>query len=137
MDWQNLVYALTQVAHNFVAVAVLGGALLARWPVRHAAPELRRFGWLVLAGWVVQGGSGLSFGAISYAYYGQFPDIHGIAIAALTIKVLCAALGFLLAAAYLRYGGSWPKERVSAAWRGLIVLAAAALTAAAFLRWFS
>lgn len=137
MDLQNLAYALNQVAHNFGAAAVLGGAVLARWPVRHEATERRKFTWLILAGWGVQVGSGMAFGAISYAYYGQFPDIHGIAIAALMIKVFCAGLGFLLAALYLRYGAGWSKARIESAWTGFIALAATALAAAAFLRWFS
>lgn len=137
MDLQNLAYALNQVAHNFGAAAVLGGAVLARWPVRHEAAARRKFAWLILAGWGAQVGSGMAFGAISYAYYGQFPDIHGIAVAALMIKVFCAGLGFLLAALYLRYGAGWSKARIESAWNGLIALAATALAAAAFLRWFS
>lgn len=137
MDLQNLAYALTQVAHNFGAAAVVGGAVLARWPVRQDAATLHPLAWLILSGWVLQGASGTAFGAISYAYYGQFPDIHGIAVAALALKVICAAVGFVLAAAYLRYGSSWTDERVEAAWHGLMALAATALAAAAFLRWFS
>lgn len=137
MDVQNLAYALTQVAHNFGAVAVMGGAVLARWPVRQDAPALRSLAWLILSGWMVQGASGMAFGAISYAYYGQFPDIHGIAVAALALKLVCAATGFLLTAAYLRYGTSWASNRVEAVWHGLMALAATALAAAAFLRWFS
>lgn len=137
MDLQNLAYAINQVAHNFGAAAVVGGAVLARWPVRHEAVARRKFAWLILAGWGVQVGSGMAFGAISYAYYGQFPDIHGIGIAALMIKVFCAGLGFLLAALYLRYGTGWSKARIESAWNGFIALAATALAAAAFLRWFS
>lgn len=137
MDLQNLAYALNQVAHNFGAAAVVGGAVLARWPLRHDPAGLRQFAWLILAGWLVQGGSGLTFGAISYAYYGQFPDIHGIAIAALVLKIVCAVLGILLAAAFLRYGANWTRERIDSAWHGLTMLAATALAAAAFLRWFS
>ena len=137
MDLQNLAYALNQVAHNFGAAAVLGGAVLARWPVRQEPAARRKFAWLMLTGWVVQGGSGVVFGAVSYAYYGQFPDIHGIAIAALMVKIFCAAMGFLLVAAYLRYGAGWSAARIESAWNGLIALATTALAAAAFLRWFS
>lgn len=137
MDLQNLAYALTQVAHNFGAVAVVGGALLALWPVRQEPVMRRKLGWLVLWGWTVQGASGMTFGAISYAYYGQFPDLHDIAIAALLLKVLCAAAGFVLAAIYLRYSSHWPDTRRDGVWSGLLVLSATALTAAAFLRWFS
>lgn len=137
MDLQSLAYALTQVAHNFGAVAVVGGAILGRWPQAAAPLQRRRLAWLVLLGWMVQGISGAGFGAISYAYYRQFPDIHGIAIAALYLKMACALVGFLLAAAFLRYQRAWSERRQYMAWNGLIVLGVTALTAAAFLRWFS
>jgi hypothetical protein len=136
VDTQNLAYALIQVIHNFGAAAVVGGAVAACWPVR-AEPNRRRLAWLVLAGWATQAASGAGFGTISYAYYGQFPDIHGIAVAALGVKMSCAAAGFALAAAYLRLEGGWSERGRSAAWLVLVALAATALTAAAFLRWFS
>lgn len=137
MDLQNLAYALTQVAHNFGAVAVVGGPLFARWPLRPAEPIRRRLAWLVLVGWMVQGASGASFGAISYAYYGTFPDIHGIAVAALLLKMGCAVMGFLLVTTVLHKAERWPAPRHDAAWTGLLALGVTALTAAAFLRWFS
>lgn len=137
MDLQSLAYALTQVAHNFGAVAVTGGAIMGRWLMAGSSLSQRRAGWLVLLGWLVQGISGAGFGAISFAYYGQFPDIHGIAIAALYLKAACAIGGFLLAAAFLRYQRAWSERRQYMVWNGLIVLGVTALTAAAFLRWFS
>lgn len=137
MDLQNLAYALTQVAHNFGAVAVVGGPLFARWPLRLDEMARRRLAWLVLVGWMVQGASGAGFGAISYAYYGAFPDIHGIAVAALLLKMGCAVAGFLLVTVVLRKGERWPAPRHNAAWTGLLALGVTALTAAAFLRWFS
>lgn len=137
MDLQNLAYALTQVAHNFGAAAVVAAPLFARWPLRADAAVRRRLAWLVLAGWVVQGMSGAGFGAISYAYYGAFPDIHGIAVAALLLKMACAASGVVLAALMLRWGARWSDDAHHCAWGGLLLLGATALTAAAFLRWFS
>lgn len=137
MDLQNLAYALTQVAHNFGAVAVVGGPLFARWPLRLDETARHRLAWLVLVGWMVQGASGASFGAISYAYYGAFPDIHGIAVAALLLKMGCAVAGFLLVTVVLHKGERWPAPRHDAAWIGLLALGVTALTAAAFLRWFS
>jgi hypothetical protein len=137
VDGQNLAYALTQVVHNFGAAFVVGGAVFARWPAWQPRGAQRRLAWLVLLGWAAQAASGAGFGAISYAYYGQFPDIHGIAIAALATKMACAVAGFLLAALYLRREARWPERNRSAAWAGSAVLAAIALTAAAFLRWFS
>jgi cytochrome bd-type quinol oxidase subunit 2 len=137
MDLQSLAYALTQVVHNFGAVAVVGGALLGRWPQATAPLTRRRLAWLILAGWLVQGASGAGFGAISFAWYGQFPDIHGIAVVALLVKMACAVGGIVFAAAFLRYQAEWDERRQEAFWTVLILLGVIALTAAAFLRWFS
>lgn len=136
MDPQNLAYALTQILHNFGAVAVTGGAVAARWPMQ-SFDRRRALAWLVLAGWGTQAASGALFGAISHAAYGQFPDIHGIALAALFLKMGCAATGFGLAASVLAFGGGWSEPRRALAWSALVALAATALCAAAFLRWFS
>lgn len=43
--------------------------------------------------WAAQITSGALFGAISYHYYGRFPEISGIAMAALTVKVINAGWG--------------------------------------------
>lgn len=135
MDLQNLAYASIQVIHNFGAVAIVGGAAYGLWlgPGRMRKP----LAWIVLAGWTAQAISGGAFGVVSWLYYGRFPDIHGIAVAALLIKMACAAAGFMLAAAYLYRGIGWSELAQQAAWRVLITLGATALTAAAFLRWFS
>jgi hypothetical protein len=92
---------------------------------------------VVLTGWAAQAISGAAFGAVSYAYYGQFPDLHGIAVAALVTKMACAFAGFALAATYLRRHAAWTARRCRRAWNALLGLAATALIAAAFLRWFS
>lgn len=136
MDLQNLAYALTQVVHNVGAVAVVGGAIFGRWPQPAEPSARRRLAWLILTGWSLQAASGLGFGAVSYAYYGQFPDIHGVAIAALYLKMACAVAGFVLSVAFLRYQSRWPGGGASV-WSGQILLGITALTAAAFLRWFS
>lgn len=136
MDIQNLGYALTQVAHNFGAAAVVGGAVASLWLAPR--PELdRSLAWLVCLGWAAQAASGAAFGAISFYFYGKFPDISGLAIAALAIKVACAASGFLLAAFYLLRAASWSATSRRKTWLTLAGLGATALTAAAFLRWFS
>ncbi len=133
MDWQNLAYSATQIVHNFGAVAVVGGAACAlAW--REAAVQ-RRLVWLVFVGWVTQAASGATFGAISYYHYGEFPDIHGIALAALGIKMACAASGFVLAAWQLIVHPSRIPARPL--WGALFGLGALALSSAAVLRWFS
>lgn len=137
MDPQNLAYALVQVVHNFGAVAVVGGAVAARWLVRDAPATQRRLAWLVLAGWVAQAASGAGFGAISFHFYGQFPDIHAIARGALFVKLACAASGVSLAAVYLHRASDWLPARRGMVWTLLLLLGVAALSSAAFLRWFA
>ena len=137
MDLQNLSYAAIQVVHNFGAVAVVGSAVCALWPGLGLAGMRRPLAWAMLFGWAAQAASGAAFGGVSWLYYGRFPDIHGIAVAALLIKIACAAAGFMLAAAYLYRGAGWRERAQQATWRTLAALAATALTAAAFLRWFS
>jgi len=95
----------------------------------------RRLAWLVLAGWLVQAVSGAAFGAISFYYYASFPDIHGIAVAALVVKVICAALGFILAAWLLIEQLTESTRRYC--WLSLCGLSVLALSSAAVLRWFS
>ncbi len=136
MDWQSIGYAAIQVAHNFGAVAVVSGPLFALWLVPAGAPGLRPIAALVLAGWALQVVSGAAFGAASYAWYGHFPDIHGIAVAALVIKIACAIAGLALTTFHLvttRKGDARSRDP----WSILLALGATALTAAAFLRWLS
>lgn len=133
---ENLAYALTQVLHNFGAVALLGAAVGAFWPA--SRPEYERaLGWLIVGAWGVQIASGGLFGLISLYYYGETPDLSTVASVALAVKVTAAVSGFLLAIFYLLRGGDWPPARVRGSFKILATLGAAALTAAAFLRWFS
>jgi hypothetical protein len=50
---------------------------------------------------------------------------------------LCAALGFMLVAAYLLLGAKWSENKRGRVWPSSAILAVIALSAAAFLRWFS
>ncbi|MGA2187333.1 MAG: hypothetical protein ABSH33_02315 [Steroidobacteraceae bacterium] len=138
MDAQDLAYALTQVVHNLGAVSVTGGAAAA-CGLELAEPRAARrlLAGVVLGGWVAQGASGVCFGAISYAGYGHFPDIHGIAIGALVLKMACAAAGFSAAVLYLARETRWSARGRQRAWATQLGLALTALAAAAFLRWFS
>ncbi len=137
MDLQNLGYAVVQVVHNFGAVAVVGSAGYALWPGPALARMQKSLARTMLAGWAAQAASGGAFGGVSWLYYGRFPDIHGIAVAALVIKMACAAAGLMLVAIYLYRGAGWSDRAQQTTWRALATLAATALTAAAFLRWFS
>lgn len=136
MGGENLAYALTQVVHNFGAAGVLGGAVFALWPASRLENG-RSFAWLILVAWGAQIASGGLFGLTSLYYYGETPDLSRIAMAALTVKVAAAVAGFLLAAFYLLRGRKWDRVRVKRTFQGLVALGAIALTAAAFLRWFS
>jgi hypothetical protein len=136
MGAENLAYALTQVVHNFGAVGVLGGAVFAVWPDSRLQ-QGRKLAWLIFGAWSAQILSGASFGATSLYYYGKTPDLSSIATAALAIKVAAALAGVSLAVWYLRRGGQWAHADAKRAFLGLAVLAALALTAAAFLRWVS
>ena len=136
MGSENLAYALTQVVHNFGAVAVLGGALFALWPVSRLEYG-RTFARLILVAWATQIASGGMFGVTSLYYYGEPPDLGSVAVAALAVKVAAAVTGFLLAALYLLRGRNWSRASVKRTFRSLAMLGVVALTAAAFLRWFS
>lgn len=136
MGSENLAYALTQVVHNFGAVAVLGGAVFVLWPASRLQ-DGRKFAWLILVAWGAQIISGGLFGVTSLYYYGETPDLSRIATAALAIKVAAAVLGVGLAARFLRRSGTWGRAGMKGAFRSLTTLGVVALTAAAFLRWFS
>lgn len=131
---QNLAYSVVQVLHNFGAVAAVAGSFAAVI----APPEARRKpAWVAFAGWTTQAVSGPAFGLVSYYYYHRFPDIAGIAVAALAIKILCVVFGFLLVTVWLLPCPRCREKIGTAVWPASAGLAATALTAAAFLRWFS
>ncbi len=137
MEVQNLIYALIQVVHNFGAATVVGSAAAALWLARGNAVVQHRLAVLAAIGWAVQGASGTTFGITTYSFEGHLPDIHGVAVIALLIKMACAAVGFVTAIIYIRRGLRWPPETRLMVWLGLFALAFIALSAAAFLRWFS
>ena len=135
--FENLNYAIVQLAHNFGAAAVVGFAILALYPAAQPVTVQRRFALFVGLGWAVQVVSGMGFGAVSYYYYDKLPDLHGVAFAALLTKILCAAVGLGIAVLYVRRAAGWTDERRRTAWKLLGGLGVTALAAAAFLRWFA
>ena len=134
--FENLAYSGVQLAHNFGAVAVVGSSAAATWLVSDHSSQ-QRLAKLMAVGWAVQGLSGAGFGATSYYFYGKFPDIKGIAIAALVVKILSALVGFFLVLRYLAQSSVWDEVARHDRWRILFWLAATPLAAAAVLRWFS
>ena len=137
MQPENLAYALTQLLHNFGAVVVTGGAVYGLTTAAMPAAREVRLALTVALGWLVQMATGVTFGAVSLYFYGRLPDLHGIAVAALTVKIACAILGLGLSFAVLTSAAQWSSAARRRAWHALAALGATALAAAAFLRWFS
>jgi len=137
MQWENLFYALTQFVHNFGALAVVAGALVALKLPSDKLVLKKNLAWLVLIGWGAQITSGLIFGGISLYFYGETPDLHSTAQVALIIKVICAGSGFSLALFYIVSAKNWSDKARHRTWYSLTGFGGTALTAAAFLRWFS
>jgi hypothetical protein len=137
MFQENLAYALTQLLHNFGAVAALSGAAFALWARSLPPPREMQLARLVALAWAVQIASGAGFGAVSYYYHGRLPDLHGVAVAALSTKIACAAAGLVLALVFAMRAGRWDQDGRTTSWGVLAALAGIALAAAAFLRWFS
>jgi hypothetical protein len=134
---QNFIYALIQVVHNLGAAAVVGTAVSALWLVRGNAAVQHRLALILAVGWAIQAASGVLFGLTTFFYEGQLPDIHGIAVDALLIKMVCALAGFVLAVTYVRLDSGWAEDKQLVAWRISFSLGVVALSSAAFLRWFS
>ena len=136
---QNLIYALNQVIHNFGAVTVIAvatyGLIRQRSDKESVQPRL-----LLLAltiAWAVQGASGATFGITSFYFNGELPDIHGVAVTALYIKMTCVSLGFILACFGLWRSMAEAQHVPGITWPASLALGATALSSAAFLRWFS
>lgn len=133
---QNFIYALIQVIHNFGAVTVVGTSASALWLVR--GNEVRHRLALILAmAWAVQATSGLLFGITTFYFEGHLPDIHGIAVDALMIKIVSAVAGFILAVTCVKLLSVWSPNKQLLAWRLSFAIGVVALGSAAFLRWFS
>ena len=136
MQPENLAYALTQVVHNFGAAALIGSTVFWLWP-KPRQDHARTFAWIILIAWSAQIASGIAFGLTSLHYYGETPDLSAIATAALIIKASSATTGFLLGAWHLVRGWDWGLLGTKRAFQAQAAFAVLALTAAAFLRWFS
>ena len=134
---QNLIYALIQAIHNFGAVTVVGVAASALWVARGAGGIQHRLALLLVVAWAVQAVTGVLFGISTFYFEGHLPDIHGIAVDALIIKIFCASSGLVLAVTYVKRDLVWSATGRILAWRVLLMLGTVALGSAAFLRWFS
>jgi hypothetical protein len=128
----SLVYSLVQLIHNFGAAFAVGTPAVWLWrgpPLRSVSERMLA---MVAVLWLLQALSGAGFGMASWWFYGALPDLNSAAASALSVKIVCALAAVVLCSwALLRRGGA---ER-HAVWVALMLLAAIALGAAAFLRW--
>lgn len=145
----DLLYACVQLVHNIGVAAVVGSPAVAWWLVRAnqvPAESLsrpattvlvqRRLAWFTLLAWSTQVASGIGFGATTYYLKHELPELTGVGLAALGIKVACALVSIVLAILYLRASSRWPAFMQIRVWQILFVLGLAALISAAFLRWY-
>ena len=132
---QNLLYALIQSIHNFGAVFIIGvgayGLFFASNSAKRILAATQSFAW------AIQGITGGAFGLTTFHYYHQLPDIHGVAIVALLIKISCVVLGFVASATYVLFCPRFSQAVENLFWWLMFLLGVLALTSAAFLRWFS
>jgi hypothetical protein len=132
----ELVYALIQAVHNLGAVAVVGSPAVALGLRGRGVALERRLAWTLLAAWGLQAASGAGFAAASYGLKGQLPEVTGVALYSLAVKLFATATGFSVAALLLWMRRlSSPRSR-AVAWSICLGLAVAALVAAAPLRWY-
>jgi hypothetical protein len=134
---QNFIYALIQVIHNVGAVTVVGTAASAVWLVRGNTAVQHRLALLAAIVWAVQAATGVFFGLTTFLFEGSLPDIHGVAVDALLIKIFCVLFGFIFAVTYVKLNARWVANKRLFFWRVLLTLGIVALFSAAFLRWFS
>ena len=141
----DFLYAFVQLIHNVGAAAVVGSPAAA-WLLLHTnqnsnrsieilAIEQKLAGCTLLA-WSIQLASGAGFGATTYYLRHTLPELNGIGLTALSIKVGCAIISFTLTLFYLRTSEHWSIHKRINTWQTLFVLGLIALIAAAFLRWY-
>jgi len=132
----ELVYALVQAVHNLGAVAVVASPAVALGFRGHGGGLERRLAWALLVAWGLQAATGAGFAAASYGLKGQLPEVTGVALYSLAVKLFATVAGFSIAAMLLWVRRlSSPRSRV-VAWAVCLGLAVAALLAAAPLRWY-
>ena len=132
----ELVYALVQAVHNLGAVAVVASPAVALGFRGHGVGLERRLAWTLLLAWGLQAATGAGFAAASYGLKGQLPEVTGVALYSLAVKLFATAAGFALAATLLWVRRLSSLRSRAVAWAACLGLAVAALLAAAPLRWY-
>ncbi|HEX3554498.1 MAG TPA: hypothetical protein VIA62_14840 [Thermoanaerobaculia bacterium] len=132
----ELVYTLVQAVHNYGALAVVASPAVALAFRGHGGALERRLAWTLLVAWGLQAATGAGFAAASYSLKGQLPEVTGVALYSLGVKLAATVAGCALAALLLWARRlSSPRSR-TVAWAACLGLAVVALTAAAPLRWY-
>jgi hypothetical protein len=132
----DLLYALVQLVHNLGAAALVGGPVAALALAPPGGAARRRLALAVLLAWALQAATGAGFALASYGLKGALPEVAGVALAALAVKLAATAAGLALGALLVRSRGRWSPRGERRAWAATLALAVAALCAAAFLRWY-
>lgn len=132
----SFIYTLLQIVHNFGAAMVVGSPAVGYWLGRGDTTLPRRLAWLTVVGAVAQMGSGIGFGLASRFIKGQLPEIEGVALVALLVKLFCVAAIVALMLRYVLTAASGEMPRQRRMWLATLILGTIALAAAAFLRWY-
>ncbi len=131
----NFIYASIQLLHNLGAATVVG-IPVAVWSFALDGKALqRRLVWIVACAWALQAITGVGFGAASYYFKGQLPDIEGVGLIALLTKISCVVGGLFITVTWLAIYSESSRPH-PALWPVNSVLGITALNAAAFLRWY-
>ena len=134
---ENLIYALIQAGHNLGAVAVVAAPMGALWSLSNMfSHAIRKLIIVGFSGWCLQFVSGIGFGMSSYSFYGEVPQLDGVAYVALVLKLCCAVVSSLAYLYFILKPKSPGTEKISN-WIIFLVLATVALMSAAFLRWYA
>jgi hypothetical protein len=133
---ENLIYTWVQIVHNFGAVAVVDSPAAALCLSRENLLVRHKLAWLMVLGWLAQGASGIGFALTSYTMKGALPEVTGIALGALVLKVACTFIGTVLTGFYLATRLRWSATQEYRMWQMMFVMTITAITAAAFLRWY-
>lgn len=132
----DLVYALIQLGHNLGAIAVAGIPVAALAEERSGPPASRRLLFWLVAAWALQAASGGGFALASLGLKGALPEVQGVALAALVVKIGATVLGLGAAVFAAAHADGWPAEKRRRFFRLELVAALVPLAAAAFLRWY-
>ena len=133
---ENLIYTWVQRVHNFGAVAVIDSPAATLSLSRQNQIVRSKLAWLMLLGWLAQGASGVGFALTSYTMKGALPEVTGIALGALVLKVECTFIGTVLKEFYLATRLRWSAAREHKMWQLMLLMTVSAITTAAFLRWY-